>query len=136
MQQREAVEHTEGVLCDNIGTGLRYIAAWLPGSGGRPVRGRIKDAATVEFSRAQIWQQIQHGVVLREGAKVTKELFRHLLRKELMTLRFEVGNDSFRKGKFGDAALLFDALVTGDEFVNFLTSRAYVHPRFDVGNRS
>lgn len=69
--------------------------------------------------------------MLREGAKVTKELFRHLLSKELMTLRFEVGNDSFRKGKLGDAALLLDGLVTDRKFVDFLTTRAYRHPRFD-----
>ncbi|MGW1377474.1 malate synthase A [Streptomyces sp. NPDC002446] len=50
----------------NIAIALRYVAAWLRGTGAIALYGLMEDAATAEVARAQIWQWLRHGVVDRE----------------------------------------------------------------------
>jgi malate synthase len=86
----------------------------------------MEDAATAEISRAQIWQWIRspHGV-LADGRKVTNELFRDLLPLELTKIKEELGDAQYAKGKYDDAAKMFDELTTSDHFVEFLTLPGY-----------
>ena len=63
--------------------------------------------------------------VLSDGRKVTKELFRSLLKEELAKIQSWVGQERYEKGKYGEAAELFDRITTNDEFVEFLTLPAY-----------
>src|SRR5699024_10642450 len=58
---------TEAGLDTKIEVGIRYMAAWLNGSGAAALNGLMEDAATAEISRSQIWQWIHGGsVALRE----------------------------------------------------------------------
>ena len=90
-----------------------------------PIYNLMEDAATVEISRASIWQWIQNGKQLSNGKTVTKELFRELLNEELQVVRDEVGEARFQDGKFREAAELMDRLTTDDTLVEFLTLPAY-----------
>jgi malate synthase len=117
---------TEQGLRTNVSVGVQYLEAWLRGSGAVPIFNLMEDAATAEISRAQIWQWIRHpGGVLSDGRKVTKELFRSVLREELEKIKTTVGAARFEKGKFDTARELFDKITTDDEFAEFLTLPGY-----------
>ncbi|CEM35133.1 unnamed protein product [Vitrella brassicaformis CCMP3155] len=49
-------------LRTNIEVCVRYVKGWLEGRGHLIMNGKVEDSATAEISRAQIWQQIRHGV--------------------------------------------------------------------------
>lgn len=117
---------TENGLRLNVSVGIRYIAAWLDGSGAVPIFNLMEDAATAEISRAQVWQWIHnpHGV-LDDGREITIELVRQILRDELNNLRSEYGQQQYDVGKYEQAAQLFDTLTTGEEFTDFLTIPGY-----------
>ena len=117
---------TEKGLRTNVSVGVQYIEAWLRGSGAVPIFNLMEDAATAEISRAQVWQWIRNPRgILSDGRKVTKELFHTVLGEELGKVRELVGEKQFAKGKYEEAAALFDELTTNDQFEEFLTLRGY-----------
>ena len=117
---------TEGGLRLNISVSLQYMEAWLRGSGSVPINNLMEDAATVEISRAQIWQWIHHPKgILSDGRKVTVELFRQIAAEELQKIRSAVGEQNYASRKFDRAAQLLDEIITDEQFVEFLTLPAY-----------
>jgi len=115
-------------LHNNISVSLQYLEAWLRGSGSILVNNLMEDAATVEVSRAQIWQWIHHPRgILQDGRKVIIELFHHLMNEELEKLRNAIGEEQFAKRRFTTAAQILDEVITNDYFVEFLTLPAYQH---------
>jgi malate synthase len=117
---------TEGGLRNNISVSLQYLESWLRGSGCVPINNLMEDAATVEISRAQIWQWIRHPKgVLQDGRKVTIDLFHQFLNEELEKLRTAIGEQQYAKRRFDTAAQILDQIITDDQFVEFLTLPAY-----------
>jgi malate synthase len=111
---------TEQGLRTNVSVGVQYLEAWLRGHGAVPLFNLMEDAATAEISRAQVWQWIRHPRrVLNDGRKVTKELFRSVLKEELAKVKRFAGD------KFDAARELFDKITTDDDFAEFLTLPAY-----------
>ena len=110
----------------NISVGVQYLESWLRGTGCVPIFNLMEDAATAEISRAQVWQWIRHPRgLLPDGRKVTKELFRGLLKEALAKIESWVGPERYHKGRYDEAAELFDRITTNDEFVEFLTLPGY-----------
>ncbi len=120
-----AGERTEEGMRTNIRVSIQYIEAWISGTGCVPVYGLMEDAATVEISRASIWQWIQNGKQLSNGKTVTKACSGRCSNEELQVVRHEVGDARYQDGKFREAAEMMDQLTTGDELVDFLTLPAY-----------
>jgi malate synthase len=117
---------TEAGLRNNISVGLQYLESWLRGTGCVPIFNLMEDAATVEISRAQIWQWIHHPKgVLNDGRKVTVELFRALMHDELAKLKASFGEEQYAQRPFETATRILDEVVTEDTFVEFLTLPAY-----------
>ncbi len=117
---------TEAGLRTNISVSLQYLESWLRGSGCVPINNLMEDAATVEISRAQIWEWIRHPQgILDDGRKVTIDLFRALLQDEIAKLRSSIGDAQFEKRPFQTAAEILDSIITSDQFVEFLTLPAY-----------
>ena len=117
---------TEAGLRNNISVSIQYLESWLRGSGCVPINNLMEDAATVEISRAQIWEWIHHPKgILEDGRKVTIELFRELASDELEKIKSAVGEQQFNKRKFQTAAQILDSIITDDQFVEFLTLPAY-----------
>ena len=112
----------EGVT-HNISVGVRYLAAWLSGTGCVPLDGLMEDAATAEISRAQLWQWIRHGAHLADGRTVTAALVRdecNALVARLSANTALTGADHLRA-----AAELFLQLCLAEELPEFLTLPAY-----------
>ncbi|HEX5799897.1 MAG TPA: malate synthase A [Gaiellaceae bacterium] len=99
---------TEAGLRNNIAVGIRYLGAWLAGSGAVAIFNLMEDAATAEISRSQVWQWLRHGQVERDDVE-------HALAAESAELGPE----------YDEARALFEQLTLGDDFVEFLTLPAY-----------
>jgi malate synthase len=119
---------TEQGLRTNVSVGVQYLEAWLRGHGAVPLFNLMEDAATSEISRAQVWQWIRHPRgVLRDGRKVTKELFRGVLDEELDKIKTQIGQSIYEKRKYHLARDVFEKITTDDQFADFLTLPGYEH---------
>ena len=116
---------TEAGLRQNLNVGVGYLEAWLRGMGCVPLYYLMEDAATAEISRAQIWQWIRHQAKLADGRVIDKALCRKLLDEELRKLASLAGPDANAKGRYKDAAKIFDDLIEAPRFPEFLTIPAY-----------
>jgi malate synthase len=109
---------TQAGLRANISIGTRYLASWLRGVACVPLDNLMEDAATAEISRAQLWQWLRHGAALDDGKRIDRELIERMFDEELKRLD---GDD----GRYRDAATMLLAMVTNDDFAEFLTLPAY-----------
>ncbi|MGW4638707.1 malate synthase A [Sphaerisporangium sp. NPDC004334] len=114
---------TEAGLRNNVDVALRYLAAWMAGSGAVAIHNLMEDAATAEISRSQIWQWVHNDIELADtGEVVTKELVERVISEELDRIRQEPG---FDQALYGQAAELFTEVALDDDFAEFLTLPAY-----------
>ncbi|MEV0844921.1 malate synthase A [Streptomyces sp. NPDC049954] len=121
-------EPTYEGLVNAVQVGIRYIEAWLRGSGAVAIFNLMEDAATAEISRSQIWQWINAGVeVEREGVRVpvTRELARAVADEELGSLRAELGEEAFASGRWPEAHELLLEVSLDETYADFLTVPAY-----------
>jgi malate synthase len=116
---------TEAGLRQNVNVGIRYLEAWLRGSGCVPLDNLMEDAATAEISRAQVWQWIRHGARLEDGCRVTAALYREVRRDELRSIGKKIGREKWAAGRYDQAAALFDRLIESPQLEDFLTIPAY-----------
>ncbi|GAA3811798.1 malate synthase A [Sphaerisporangium flaviroseum] len=114
---------TEAGLRNNVDVALRYLAAWMAGSGAVGIHNLMEDAATAEISRSQIWQWIHNDIELADTGEVaTKELVERIISEELDKIRQEPGHD---ESLYTQAAELFKEVALDDDFADFLTLPAY-----------
>ena len=59
--RRAGATVTSGGLRSNVSVAVRYIDAWLRGTGAAALDNLMEDAATAEISRSQVWQWIASG---------------------------------------------------------------------------
>ena len=98
---------TEEGLRNDVDVGLRYLSAWLAGTGAVAIFNLMEDAATAEIARSQIWQWVRHDRFDRE----------HVLR---------VVEEESAADKVSPAAReLFEQVALAEDFVEFLTLPAY-----------
>jgi malate synthase len=109
----------------NLHVGIRYLEAWLGGSGAEPIHHLMEDLATSEISRSQLWQWLRFGAKLDDGRPITAELYRRLLEEELAAIRTEYGSERYDSGHFPAAAELFLNLSLSPQFDEFLSLPAY-----------
>jgi malate synthase len=115
---------TEAGLRGNVGVGLRYLAAWLGGTGAVAIFHLMEDAATAEICRSQIWQWVHHAVTLDDGPTVTRELVHEVVEQELAAIR-EAAGAGFDATAYAEAAALFRQVALADRYEEFLTLPAY-----------
>jgi malate synthase len=109
---------TEEGLRNDVNVGFQYISFWLGGRGAAGINGLMEDAATAEISRSQIWQWVRHG-------KVTRERVREVLDEEMASIREEVGDEVWEKGRPEETRRVFEQVALGEDFPDFLTLPAY-----------
>jgi malate synthase len=61
-------------LRTNLRVGMAYQRGWNQGVGCVAFDNLMEDLATLEISRAQVWQWLRHGVILDDGQKVDRGL--------------------------------------------------------------
>jgi malate synthase len=114
-------------LCMNIDIGIRYLESWLRGNGCVPIYNLMEDAATAEISRTQVWQWLHYGSTLTDGRKVTPELVRETIAKQLPAIQSRIGLTPYKESKFEEAGELFEQLIVSDELKDFMTLEAYAY---------
>jgi malate synthase len=116
---------TETGLRNNIAVSLQYLVSWLKGNGCVAINNLMEDSATVEISRAQIWQWIYHESRLADGRKVTLELFRALLKEETGRLQASTSGPENEMTTIDSAKEILDRIVSSYEFTDFMTLPSY-----------
>jgi malate synthase len=109
----------------NLHVGVRYLEAWLGGSGAEPIHNLMEDLATSEISRSQLWQWLRFGAKLDDGRAISSELYDRLLTEELAQIRAEYGEERFDSGHFKEAVELFMRMCKSEQFDEFLSLPAY-----------
>ncbi len=115
---------------DNVTVALRYIEAWLRGTGAVAIDNLMEDAATAEISRSQLWQWIENRTVTAEGTLVDAQLVRRMIGHELVRLSGTPGD------RFAEAADVLGDVALQPEFPTFLTIGAYARYLVDDGSLS
>jgi malate synthase len=97
-------EITDDGLRANVSVGIRYLDAWLKGTGAAAIDNLMEDAATAEISRSQVWQWLRAGRFARDrvGAEIEPLRPQH-----------------------PEAAALFEQVALQEQLVEFLTLPAY-----------
>ncbi len=106
----------------NISVGIRYLVAWLSGTGAAAIDNLMEDVATAEISRSQIWQWARHGVVTTEGIAVSEPLVREIASDVVSVIEATTEVDV---ELLNAARKVFEDVALGPEFTEFLTLPAY-----------
>ncbi|USQ79396.1 malate synthase A [Ornithinimicrobium faecis] len=120
---------TEAGLRTNITVPLRYLAAWTGGAGAVAIDNLMEDAATVEISRAQLWQWIRNATTLDDGRAITRQMVSDLIEEESGRLAAELGGDAVEPLARAREVLAYVSL--GEYLPGFFTNYAYVRYLID-----
>ena len=105
-------------LRTNIRVGIAYMQGWNDGNGCVSWDNLMEDLATLEISRAQVWQWLFHQVKTDDGVKVTCELVSKLFIEELEKIKEEI----------------IDAMAAADEAVVNNVIASYEKAKKDAEN--
>ncbi|GAA0715370.1 malate synthase A [Dactylosporangium roseum] len=114
----------EGVR-SNVEVALRYIDAWLGGTGAVALSNLMEDAATAEIARCQVWQWLHHRTPLADGGVVTDGLVRSLLADALADLTAD--RDGPDRARAVAAAGVVERTALEEDLPAFFTTDAYAH---------
>ncbi|MGY1426242.1 malate synthase A [Lysobacter sp. A289] len=133
---------------NNVEVCVRYLAAWLDGTGCVPIHWLMEDAATAEIARAQLWQWLHHcdlparskrgplGAEMPTSPQHIREPLHlddgtpidfALLDRALIALPTRLGDRSKLPGgsRINEAIGMLDRLTHADTLEDFLTLPAY-----------
>lgn len=111
---------TLGGITANASVALRYMSAWLEGSGAVALDNLMEDAATAEIARAQLWQWARHGARLEDGRPVSVAMLEQVIDDVFQGLL-----KADPHPRLPEARALLVRLVQVNEFTEFFTSEAY-----------
>jgi len=114
----------------NVHVALRYLTSWVSGEGAVAIDNTMEDAATVEISRAQIWQWLRHRVKTAEGLVVTRALVLELVHDVVGQLHTEATDERGNR-HVDEARDIFAEVALGEELPDFFTPYAYVRYLID-----
>ena len=113
----------------NVSVALRYLASWIGGRGAVAIDTLMEDAATVEISRAQLWQWLFHESQLAEGPFVTRDLLDRVVDEEMAKLTR--GLDDKHTERYQQARGVLEETAFGEYLPGFFTTYAYVRYLID-----
>ncbi|MDJ0841971.1 MAG: malate synthase A [Acidobacteriota bacterium] len=111
-------------LRTNVRVGIAYIYGWQHDIGCIAWDNLMEDLATLEISRAQVWQWLFHGVTLDDGGEVTGELVSRVFEEELARILDESGEAD--KEAWQHAMVSARDLFLKEDFPPFLTDRSEI----------
>ncbi len=113
-------------LKENVESALEYLEGWLAGHGSARLASGIRNMASAELCRAQLWQWIRHSARLSCGRRVSRYVVECLIRDSLASTELRIGEAEFAASKFFTAAeLLLSSCTDGSD--SSLPLRAYAH---------
>lgn len=104
----------------NIRVGIAYMEGWARDVGCVAWDNLMEDLATLEISRAQIWQWLHHKVVLDDGPVVDEALIRKTFDEELQRI-LEESAEAVDEQAFRRAAEVAVSLFLQQPFPEFLS---------------
>lgn len=117
---------TEEGVRKNCRVALQYIDAWLSGKGAVAIDNLMEDAATVEISRAQLWQWVHHPQgVLQTGVLISPAFFKKIADEEQENIKSLYIDRGQGLGNLASSRRLLDHLVLDKPFEDFFTVFAY-----------
>lgn len=116
---------TQDGLRTNVSVGIRYLAAWLTGTGAAAIDNLMEDAATAEISRSQLWQWVRHRASADDGVTITADVVREVADEVMDEIAQALGAEAFAAGRYQEARQLFEQVALSPDFVEFLTLPAY-----------
>lgn len=141
---------TEEGIRNNISVSLQYLHQWLNGVGASVIFNLMEDVATAEIARAQLWQWLRHGAILKDGRKFTRKIYEEIRDAVILSLpvilsaEYDVILSAEREGSHPlqrdpsgcvlrmTAEKLLNEITLSDNFQEFLTIPAYNY--LDEGN--
>jgi malate synthase len=117
---------TESGVRGNVRVALRYLSAWLKGTGAVAIDHRMEDAATAEIARSQLWQWSHHRVQVSGGRTIDSVLLRTVLAEEKAQFMQEGASSGSSVETVRRASTLVDRLITSDRLEEFATIPASV----------
>ena len=114
---------------NNVEVCVRYLAAWLDGSGCVPIHWLMEDAATAEIARTQLWQWLHYADDGREPLHLDDDtaIDFGLLDRALIGLPGKL-HDRLRlpgASRINEAIGMLDRLTHAETLAEFLTLPAY-----------
>ncbi len=110
-------------LKQNLRVGIAYQQGWDQGHGCIAFENLMEDLATLEISRAQVWQWLHHKVTLDDGTKVTPELVSKLLETECAKIIADLGLQSNEQERtYIEAKNTIKKLFLAEELAPFFTT--------------
>jgi len=106
---------TEEGLRNDVVVALRYLTAWLGGTGAVAIFNLMEDAATAEIARSQVWQWVRNG-------RFDRAAVGRVIEEEAERFRAELGDGEWR---LDEAREIFEQVALGEQFEEFLTLPAY-----------
>ena len=116
---------TEAGLRTNVRVGIAYLEGWRRGVGCVSWDDLMEDLATLEISRAQVWQWLRHRVELEDGRCVEPVLVQAIFAEELERIQAEI-RDKAHAESFARAAAEAAGLFLEAGFRPFLESSSEV----------
>jgi malate synthase len=111
--------YTKAGLATNVRVAIAYQQGWNEGLGCIAWDNLMEDLATLEISRAQVWQWRKHGITLDIGEKVTTSLLNTVFDEELQKILKEVPMSEHPK--FKQAKIDAQKIFLQEYLPNFLT---------------
>jgi malate synthase len=108
---------TRAGLALNVAVSLIYLESWIAGRGAVAIFDLMEDMATAEISRTQLWQWVQHHVVLEDGTVVDRELVQGEIDETIESLSKE-GHD---RALLERAGAVISSAIAQPELADFLT---------------
>jgi len=116
---------TSAGLDTNVSVGLRYLAAWLSGTGAAAIDDLMEDAATAEISRAQVWQWVHHRQTMADGDQPRAPVTADAVCRRLDLTQERLRRDGWDPGVVARARGVFEKVALSQDFPAFFTLPAY-----------
>ncbi len=109
-------------LRQNIRVGIAYQQGWDQGLGCVAFENLMEDLATLEISRAQVWQWLHHRVKLDDGTEVNPSLVEKLFDEECEKILVDLQVSTFEKDSYIQAKNKIRSVFLQKDLADFFTN--------------
>ena len=116
---------TKASVEQNVRIAIEYLAAWISGTGAVALNGKMEDAATMEISRYNLWNQRYFAAPITDGSSVigtvTTAVIQEIVAGQLSLLKSGNTQVPYATSFFSDAAAIVLSAILSETPPTFLT---------------